>query len=500
MRYLLGIDNGGTFAKAAIFDENGKQIAKAGLPSNTHSPKPGYAERDMNELWEVNAEVIRQTIVNSGISSEDIVGISFSGHGKGLYPIKANGEPAYAGIPSTDSRAQEFVDQWYQTGIDKKVYQKTYQDILVTQPVSILAWLKKYEPEAYADIKYVFSVKDFIRYKLTNEAYGEYTDFSGGNLINLNTKVYDQELMQLFDIEEVYEKLPPLKYSAELCGVITPEAAEKTGLKEGTPVAAGMFDINACGIASGLGDPEKLSMIAGTWSINEYIRKEPLTDGSISLNSMFCMPDYFLIEESSPTSAGNLEWYIQNLLPELKTEAKKNNSNVYKIVDTWVEEINPAENDLIFLPFLYGSNEQAKAKASLIGLTSYHTRKHITQAIFEGIVFSHLTHLNKLLARREKPESIQLSGGVVNSAVWVQMFANATGIPIDVVDDKELGAQGAAMAAGIAAGLYKDYADAINKCVNFSRTVEPRKEFTKLYQEKYQNYRCLIDALGNYWK
>ncbi|NLJ94076.1 MAG: carbohydrate kinase [Clostridiaceae bacterium] len=499
MRYLLGIDNGGTFAKAAIFDENGKQISKAGLPSNTRSPQPGYAERDMDALWEVNAEVIRKTIEKADISSSDIAGVSFSGHGKGLYTINKEGNPAYAGIPSTDSRAGEYIEKWYKDGTNKKVYPKTYQEILVTQPVSILAWLKDNEPEAYQDIRYIFSVKDFIRYKLTGEAYGEYTDFSGGNLINLNTKEYDLELLRYFGIEEVYDKLPPLKYSAELCGTVTKEAAEQTGLKEGTPVAAGMFDINASGIASGLGDPSKLSMIAGTWSINEYIREEPLTDGSVALNSMFCMPGYFLIEESSPTSAGNLEWYINELLPELREEAKQKNTSIYKIVDDWVEEIDPAENDLVFLPFLYGSNEQAKARASIIGLTSFHTRKHITQAIFEGVVFSHLTHLNKLLAKREKPESIQLSGGVVNSGIWVQIFADTTGIPIDVVDDKELGAQGAAMAAGIAVGVYKDYAEAIEKCVQISRKVEPRKEYTDLYQQKYKNYKAVIDSLANYW-
>lgn len=499
MRYLLGIDNGGTFAKAALFDEDGRQIAKADLPSNTQHPKPGYAERDMVELWEVNAEVIKQTIKKSGIEPEDIAGISFSGHGKGLYAIQEDGRPAYAGIPSTDSRANDIVEKWYKNGIAEKIYPKTYQEILATQPVSILAWLKEYEKTIYNNIKYIFSVKDYIRYKLTGEAYGEYTDFSGGNLINLNTKAYDQELLELFGIPEVYDKLPTLKYSAELCGQVTQEAAEKTGLKVGTPVAAGMFDVNACGIASGLGDSSKLCMIAGTWSINAYIKEEPITDGSVALNSMFCMPGYFLIEESSPTSAGNLEWYIDTLLPELKSEAKAKKTNIYKIVDEWVEEIEPADNDLIFLPFLYGSNEHAKAKATLIGLTSFHTRKHITQAVFEGVVFSHITHLNKLLVNRDRPESIQLSGGVVNSEVWVQMFADATGITIDVMEDKEIGAQGAAMVAGIAAGIYLDYDDSIEKCVQISRKVKPRKQYADLYMRKYLKYKKLIDSLDTFW-
>ncbi|MGI6578873.1 MAG: FGGY-family carbohydrate kinase [Saccharofermentanales bacterium] len=499
MKYLMGVDNGGTFAKAALFDVDGNQIASAGLPTNTLTPKPGYTERDMNELWQVNAKVIKDTIKKSGVSAEDIIGISFSGHGKGLYLINADGEPAYSGIPSTDARAWSYVEKWNQDGTAEKVYEKTYQNILATQPVSLLAWLKDNEPEVYQNISYIFSVKDFIRYKLTGIAYAEYTDFSGANLINLNTKQYDSELLDLFGIPEVADKLPPLKYSAELCGTVTEQAGVETGLAAGTPVAAGMFDINACGIASGLGDPSKLSMIAGTWSINEYINEEPITDGSVALNSMFCMPGYFLIEESSPTSAGNLEWYIRTLLPELKEKAKAEGSNVYACVDGWVEEIDPSESDLIFLPFLNGSNEDALAKGTIVGLTMYHNRKHITRAIFEGVVFSHLTHLNKLLINREKPESIQLSGGVTNSDVWVQIFADALQIPIDVVADKKQGAQGAAMAAGIAAGIYRDYDEAIRRCVRISKTVNPRPEYASVYTEKYKRYRAVVDGLSEVW-
>lgn len=499
MKYLLGVDNGGTFAKTALFDLEGNQIASAGLPTNTHAPKPGYAERDMQELWQANASCIKQCILKSGLSPEDIIGVSFSGHGKGLYILGEGGSVIYPGIPSTDARAWAQVKRWKEEKLNQIIYSKTYQDILVTQPVSILAWLKENEPDVYQKIAYVFSVKDYIRYKITGLANAEYTDFSGGNLVNLNTKCYDKELLELFGIPEIYDALPELKYSADLCGTVTEEAASATGLKAGTPVAAGMFDINACGIASGLGDTIKLSMIAGTWSINEYLRESPITDGSVALNSMFCMPGYFLIEESSPTSAGNLEWYIRTLLPERKQMAKDAGKSIYVDVDSWVEEIKPGDSNLVFLPFLNGSNEHDLAKGTFVGLTMFHTRKHITRAVFEGVVFSHLTHLNKLLKNRDKPQSIQLSGGVTNSDVWVQMFADALQIPIDVVKNKEQGAQGAAMAAGIAAGVYKDYADAIKRCVTFSKTVQPRAEYKSIYEEKYKRHRAVVDALDQVW-
>lgn len=308
MKYLLGIDNGGTFSKAAIFDEEGNQISVYSMPTPIITPKPGYTERDMNELWETNAIVIRQAINNSDINVNDIAGVSISGHGKGLYMIDDNGKPSYNGIISTDTRAWEYVEKWNKNGTKEKVFEKSYQDILACQPVSLLAWFKEHNPKILINTKYILSVKDYIRYKLTGKIYGEYTDFSGSNLINLKTKKYDKELLSIFGLEDIYKKLPPLRYSADICGYVTKEASKKTLLPVNIPVAAGMFDVDACGIASGLYDETKMCMIAGTWSINEFIRKAPITNGTVNLNSMFCIPGYYLIEESSPTSAGNLEW------------------------------------------------------------------------------------------------------------------------------------------------------------------------------------------------
>lgn len=496
MKYLVGIDNGGTFSKAAVFDEDGNQISVDSVGTSTITPKPGYTERDMEQLWQVNAQAVRGAILKSGIHPKDIAGVSFSGHGKGLYLVGQDGKPAYNGILSTDSRAWNYIETWYKNGTDKKIYPKTYQEILVMQPVALLAWMKDHHPEIIENTRYIFAVKDFIRYMLTGEAFAEYTDFTGANLVNLNTGEYDRELLGLFGIEEVYDKLPPLRYSADICGYVTKKASQETGLPEGIPVAAGMFDVDACGIASGLSDEEQMCMIAGTWSINEFISRKPVTNKSVALNSMFCIPEYFLVEESSPTSAGNMEWFIQNLMDCEKKEAEEQGRSVYDLTNEWVESIRPQDNNLIFLPFLNGSGEEPLSKGTFIGMTSYHTKKHMLRAVYEGIVFSHLTHVRKLLLNHEIPASIRLSGGAARSKVWVQIFADVLQIPIDTISDKELGAQGAAIAAGIAAGIYKDYGEAVRRTVHITDRVMPRPEFKAVYEQKYAAYQGVIKALG----
>lgn len=162
MRYLLGIDNGGTFSKAALFDENGKQIAKASVPSMLITPKPGYVERDMKALWNGTADAIQSVIQKSGIDPKKICGVSLCGHGKGLYLVGYDGQPSYHGISSTDARAWEYEELWAAEGVKDKIYPMSYQTVLACQPVALLAWLRDHDPEVLENTKYIFHVKRYI--------------------------------------------------------------------------------------------------------------------------------------------------------------------------------------------------------------------------------------------------------------------------------------------------------------------------------------------------
>ena len=502
MRYLLGIDNGGTFSKAALFDENGKQIAKSSVPSLLITPKPGYVERDMNVIWDGTAAAIRETIAKSGVDPEEICGVSLCGHGKGLYLVGYDGKPSYNGILSTDTRAWEYAERWRAEGIEKKIFPMSYQTVLACQPVSLLAWLRDHEPQVLENTKYIFHVKDYLRYMLTGEAYAGYTDSSGSNLVDLNTKSYSKELLDCFGLGAYIDKLPPLKYSSELCGYITEAASLQCGLAVGTPVAAGMFDVDACGLASGLVDERDICMIAGTWSINEYIAQKPVENGTVALNSMYCIPGCFLVEESSPTSAGNMEWFIRTLMEKEKAEAEAEGCSIYELTNKWVEDIEPQDSGLVFLPFINGSNESPLAKGTFVGLTAYHNKADMLRSVYEGVVFAHYTHVQKLLCNRPVPDYLYLSGGAANSDVWVQIFADVFQLPIKVIEDKEIGAHGAAIAAGVAVGVYKDYREAVEKTVKFTKTIYPRPAYKSVYEAKYQTYRVVIEALdqGGVWK
>lgn len=485
-KYLLGIDNGGTVSKAALFDLNGNQILKKSVQIPVVSPQPGFTERRLLDVRRANFKIIRE------ITEEcdgEIIAVGLTGHGKGLYVLGENGEFIYNGIGSTDSRAIEYEVRWNSDGTADRIYEKTAQKILGCQPVALLRWFKDNEPDVYKRIRCVLSCKDMIRYFLTGETFAEYTDVSGTNLLNLKTLKYDAELLREFGIEDILDYLPEVRSSGDICGYITADVAEMTGLKEGTPVSGGMFDIDACAVAMGNIRVGDMCMIAGTWSINEYVSEKIVCDKTVSMNSVFCDPRYYLCEESSACSCGNLEW-VRTLI---KTDS-------YRELDSMVGGL-PTENcPVYFLPFLYASNENPYAKASFIGFDGSHGTQHLARAVYEGVAFSHKTHVNALLESRSVPDKIRLAGGVVNSSVWTRIFADVIGIPVEIIEDAELGCKGAAMSAGIAAGIYDSYEDAVSKCVTVTKTVMPDAAETEKYNRKYNTYRKIVDSLDGVWE
>lgn len=500
MKYLLGLDNGGTTTKAALFTLDGAEIAVFSTETEAFTPRPGYVECDMETKWQANCAVIRNVIKKASVDAKDIVAVACCGHGKGLYLWGKDGKPVRPGILSTDNRAWEYPVRWAKDGTEQQAFALSCQHVLACQPVALLSWLRDNEPGTLENIEWILECKDYIRFRLTGEAKAELTDYSGTNLLNLHTRRYDDRLLALFGLKAVKGALPPLCRTTDVVGCVSEEAAAQTGLCKGTPVAGGMFDIDACAIAVNVTDERYICMIAGTWSINEFICKAPVTDGSVMMNSLFALPQYYLVEECSPTSAGNNEWFINTLLPELKKQSAQNGRNVYDELNEWVASVSENEFCPAFLPFVMASNVHPNAKGSFVGLSSYHTRKHMLRSVYEGIAFSHKYHLEKLLASRSQPpEGIRLAGGVAKSSVWTQMFADIMELPIETYDANEAGALGCVIAASVAVGEYPSIEAATAAMCRKSGTYLPDPAKSAVYRKKYAMYRKVIDALDCVW-
>ncbi|MFC0229307.1 FGGY-family carbohydrate kinase [Serratia aquatilis] len=453
MGYFLGIDIGGTVIKAGLYRADGKEIAVAECDGEVLCVQPGFSERAMEALWQDLCQTLRQVLSLASVSSKQVRGVSFSSHGKGLYAIDKNGQPVRNGIISSDTRATATVADLQRQGIEAVTYPRSMQPIWSGHPAVLLRWLKQHEPAQYAAIDRVLMAHDYLRFRLTGEAAAEITNISGSNLFNQQSADYDPLLMAAFGIEEVADKTAPLLGSAELAGQVTSSAAAQCGLAAGTAVYGGLFDVVGAALCSGVVDERTLSTVAGTWSIATCVTENLIPSAHPFAWGRYCMADRYFVHEGSPTSASNLAWFLRQFCD--------NDHQRYAQFNCWVAERSQQPSEIVFLPYLYGSNLGNNLPGALLGLRGHHDMADIVHAIYQGIVFSHLVHQDRLVALNPAVERIRMTGGPTQSEVWMQMFANAGNLPLEVVNIQQSGCRAAAICAAVGAGEYASFTEAV---------------------------------------
>ena len=497
--YLLGVDNGSTVSKAAIFDLQGREVQIASRTVELDYPHPGWTERPMEKVWQSTAEAIKEAITKSGINPQQIIGVGTTGHGNGIYLLDKQGRPLYPGIASLDTRATGIIDDWNEQDLHSRAFPYTLQAFWPAQPNALLAWFKQNEPDIYKQVGAVLLIKDYIKYCLTGEITTDFTDMTATSLMHVKQKSYSKELLEMFDIPEVWDALPTPVESFEVVGKVTTQAAEATGLVAGTPVVGGIFDIEGSALGAGVAVAGQVCIIAGSWSMNEIVTVEPLDAPDIFMTAAYTVPGLWLSIEASATSAINLEWFVKQFCAEEKIEADKRGISVYQVCNELVAGLPPGGTDIIFHPFLFGSNVQASARSGFYGIAGWHTKAHMLRALYEGVVYGHLNHIERLRAAGAQMDVARLTGGGSRSKVWTQIFADAIQLPMEVPAGTEIGARGAAMSAGIGAGAYKDHADAVAQAVKLDRRQEPNPEATPFYLARYTEYKRLLEAMRGPW-
>src|SRR4051794_6373751 len=159
---LMGVDCGSTTIKAAIFDARGASLAVSSRPVRTLTPAPGHVEQDMATLWRSAAEAMREAIAASGCAASDIGAVGVTGHGDGLYLADRAGQPLGAGIMSVDSRGFGVVTDWREAGLMARAEALTAQRPYPYAATTLLAWIKRCEPERFRAIGHVMFCKDWV--------------------------------------------------------------------------------------------------------------------------------------------------------------------------------------------------------------------------------------------------------------------------------------------------------------------------------------------------
>ena len=489
---FLGIDAGNTATKAVVVDSDGNLLGMGASHEDTDLVVEGRADRSLGKMWHGVVDAVQAALGEAGLAGGEVSGVGVAGHGNGLYLLGPDLEPIRLGIRSVDTRASEMVKRRRIDGIEQELFELILQRTWPGQMNALLPWLRDNEPDTYSRIGHVLACKDYVRYRLTGKIATDVTDMSGAGLLNVFTREYDPRILELLGLSDLGEVLPQLHESHDLIGEVTPAAARETGLKAGTPVIAGMFDVNAGLIGCGTTNSDQLIAIAGTWSINEMLVDAPLRSEHVEMMTVSSLDDWWLALEGSATAAANLDWLLNRL--GLHGAVGVGRSDLEQSIGLVGRDWSAP----LFQPFLFGSNVDPVGTASFVGLTGSHTQAHLVRAAFEGVAFSHRQHVDRLL-HVAQPETVTAAGGMTRSRVWSQMLADVLAMPVNVVATSEATAVGAAMAAAVGTGAFSSYEQGAKAMVERSRRYEPDPEAVDFFQWRYDRYQDLALALKPLW-
>ena len=481
---LLGIDVSTTSVKALLVDTNGEIVKSSTSPLTLSNPRPLWSEQNPNDWWQGAVTSIKHIVHDSS----DISAIGLTGQMHGLVLLDGDGEVLRPAILWNDQRCAEECAQ-IRTRLGKeRLVQISGNDALTGFTAPKILWVRSHETEIYDRARHVLLPKDYLRYKLTHEYAMDKADGSGTLLFDLEKRDWSNEILDALEIPAAW--LPRTFEGPEVTGRIASEAAEATGLKEGTPVVAGGGDQSAQAVGVGAIRPGIVAVTMGTSGVVFAATEAPLIEPQGRLHA-FChaVPGRWHLMGVMLSAAGSLQWYRDALYPNVSFDELVNEAS----------HVPAGSDGLLFLPYLCGErtpHPDPLARGSWVGLTNRHTRAHLTRAVLEGVAFG-LKDIFSLMQTvgMGEIEQVRVSGGGAKSTLWRQILADVLDSELVTVNTTEGAAYGAALLAGVAAGVWPDVDTACAQTIRVSDRINPDATNTSRYVEMYRQYQSLYPAL-----
>ncbi|MFZ5975190.1 MAG: FGGY family carbohydrate kinase [Bacillota bacterium] len=389
-KYILGIDAGTSIVKCCIMDMEGNELGTANRKIPITVPNPNWAEEDMWKIWVGVTEIIPEVLATTGVKAEEIIGVGVTGQGDGSWLIDKDGNPVGDAILWTDGRAGEIVNNWMKDGIVNKAYDYTGTGPYAGSTNAVLRWRVLNQPDVLQKAYKNIWCMDWVEYKLTGVIS---TDESDPSLFGLDIKArtWSDEVLKMYGLDSIKHLLPDIVQSMQILGNITAEAAAATGLKEGTPVVKGMFDVVASATGVGAVNAGDACTILGTTCFNEAIFSEPAFEPrNVGMSICHGVPGLWLKAMGVNYGTPNLDWFIREFGAPYKAEAEKRGVNVFQVLSEVIEKTPAGSNGVIYSPYLCPGGERApfvkpEARAQFFGITEESTRDDMLRAVYEGV-------------------------------------------------------------------------------------------------------------------
>lgn len=477
LQYLIGVDVGTTNLKALAFDTSGVPRANASASTPTQPLPNGGAQYDTDELWGLIASLLRK--LAAALPGGTCSGLAVTGMGEAGVPLDADGGALYPAIAWFDPRTAAISGEWARRAGAERLLHITGLRAQHIFTVNKLLWLRAHEPEVFSHMSHWHCLPDFIAYRLTGVSVMDRSIASRTMLLDQARGDWSDELLTLAGIPR--RLLPAVADSGAPCGRVTREAAALTGLPEGLPVFTGGHD-HICGaLACGVFSPQVVLDSSGTCEevlvpLGSFAEAAPLGCAGFNVGC-HTAPGMFYAAGGIPASGASVDWYTRQF--------PASGGSV------------PGADGLLFLPHLRGGSSPARSPASkgaFVGLRASHSPDDLAQAVYEGVAFEMRRCMERLLNGAPPARVLSIGGGTKN-ARWLQIKADVLGVPIEVPAVQEASALGAALLAGVGAGVFRDVRDAVSKTYCVGTQVRPASDATAVYNRLYPLYETLEPVL-----
>ena len=496
MKYIIAHDLGTSGNKATLFSEEGRLIGSTVYAYGCHYFNDNWAEQDPADWWRSICETTRGLLHETKVDRRDIAAVSFSGQMMGCLCVDRQGNPLRPSIIWADQRAQA-----QQDAIGEKIDLPDYYRIVghrnaASYGLQKLMWVRDNEPEIYRRTYKTLNAKDYIVYKLTGRFLTEPSDASSNACVDLATLTWSEQIVQIAGIDG--EKLPEIVPSTHVAGGVTREAAEVTGLMEGTPVVMGGGDGVCANVGAGSVRPGQTFSYVGSSAWIASTSDRPVFDPQMrTVTWAHIVPGLYAPNGTMQSAGGSYAWLKNQICRQEAAEAEEEGVSAYELINRQIEQSPIGANGVIFLPYLLGERAprwNPDARGAFIGLKMENERRDVLRSVLEGVTMN-LGIILDILRQHMDIDELLVIGGGAKGAVWRQMMADVYNARIRVPRLlEEATSMGAAVTGGVGVGLFSDF-DAIGRFISVDAVHEPAPAAVAAYRPAKEMFELCYQSM-----
>lgn len=495
-KFLIGCDIGTSGAKAIIADAEGAILGSHYVEYPLHSRKVNWFEHDANDYWKVFKANIAAIMSRSGVSPDEVAGISVSACSPCCIMVDRKGNVLKYCPTWMDRRAIEECDHVRELYGDEEIFRVAANPLDPHSGAIKLLWEKNHSPEAYRDAYKMLNPANFITMKLTGVFVTDYSNASlVGIFFDIVRREWKMDMVERIGLDP--EKLTGLVPCHKVVGEVTAAAARECGLAAGTPVVAGSVDCNAAWLGNGSTRPGDASLVMGTAGAMGVVHDEPNFTRSLTTIIHTADSERLYTTLAGTSSCGGLLRYLRDAFCRgEKRLAEERGDDIYDILTAEAQTIRAGSDGLIVLPYLSGERTplwNPKAKGLVFGLSFSHTRGHWVRAMMEGGIYA-IYHCLKIMRenRVKITTPVLLSEGGSKCRLWRRIAADVMDLELTYMHNAKGAPMGNVVNAGVGVGVFPDF-DVAKRFIATDEVLRPDKAAHEIYERHFALYRKLYE-------